>query len=365
MKLFAYVHNAYDFFFPTITSPLVKELGHEFVYLDMWDYLTEQYKQHQSIDPIIMDLYWDKLFKSEKFDAIIGYNCPDEVTRRKCKEATMPYLVVEGFGRGLPEGGSLWPMYGDFETHYKNRLKETPILEKNVETLQITLALSWEPLLMYTIPYIVSNMEKQTTDTLKISSCPYWHASAYTCTNYNFCKTVVDACHQANFAKPWRLNIRPHPNKSYHFAPAYNMLLNYIKALNDPRIQIDNKGDKDWLDKTHVLICLNSGAGCEALKLGCEVITFESRTWYAHPQITHSPRTPNELAQTFKVLEEKIHSLGKRKAPLMVAIEEDLNDKLTCKAEHSIHEGSLEQQRKNLEKFFEVAEYAKSFPLLQ
>jgi hypothetical protein len=99
---------------------------------------------------------------------------------------------------------------------------------------------------------------------------------------------------------------------------------------------------------------LNSSYGFGALRAGAETITFDGKAYYAHPQLTQSPKDSRELKISLLNAVRRIKDVGRSGKNFLPYLLEDLEGPLAhpCMEPYDVN---------NLMSAFE---YGSSFPRL-
>lgn len=316
MKIIAYVANSYFYFGTQI--PLLSELC-EILTVPLFEILKN--KLGKNTTPEEFALFWDSIMSKDKYDVLWAYNRPDEVTIAKCMEYNVTIMVQEYFGHYPYNICGLLPLNCDFEKRYKDKV---PILNEKKEfdekPLKITYSLS---VAIFDEDSNISNIigkYKGKDEFLDI----YWRGNPCMEDYLTLVKILVDVCFASNELKDSQICVRPHPR----YPEKFKDVIDYVEKLNDPRVVLDYSDIKDSLENTDIAICANSSYGFDALRAGCEVITFDGKAYYAHSQLTQSPKNPEELKISLLNAVRKIRENRKTGKSFLPFLLEDLEGPL-------------------------------------
>ena len=291
MKVLAYIAVRYDYF--NICIKHMDTMGIAVFPFDLYATL-QRFKGGVAEKEYAMLL--DHLMREEQFDAVWSYNLPDEMMVEMCREKGVPLLIQESFGNYPGKMPCIFPLLCSHDYHISgltpNALPQAHIsrLTSKVATLALSMT---EYSSGNLIPCTVRNFDGE-----HVPLGAFWRPSSVMQSHLQFVKNVV-AVHQASpVLQHTRLRIRPHPK----FPHAYQSSIDYVRSLNDPHIQIDSSPVEQCLGESDIIICSNSGLGADGVKAGCDVITYEARAFFAHPTLTHSPMTLDELTATWEKL---------------------------------------------------------------
>lgn len=273
--------------------------------------------------------FWQAFLDGYQADVFWSWGIPDEITSREIRKAGIPMVFQEFFGRHPFEIPCLIPFSFDLAGFYDSSNEDDQSTVDFVEKNQREL--------MATIPFGTALFSERNTLMAptrsdfsgNIYSVPYWFSSVELESNMSFMKTIVSVFQSDDAFNDWEIRIRPRPRDLDNFRDE----IDYVKSLNDERIVLDFSDVTTSLSESDLVICLGSNFGCDAIRAGCEVISYEGRSFFSHPQLVRTPRSPAELYAELLDVNGLLRTRGKRKKPFLDAMVRDFQGPLSVPCE--------------------------------
>ena len=272
MNIIAFIPRRLDYF----NEVLDKLSSSDLKVLPLYFYeLLFKFDKNRAFEEL--GLFWDGFFSSSHYDALWSYNLPDELTISKCRQYGVPIFIQEFYGHFPERLPAIVPMDMDFMGHYKKNTDENRDSGEKKGIPVITMALGIVP---YSDGYTISSTISNNKFDGKVPISSFWKNDKLILSNLNFVASIFTIFENTPELSGPTLKVRIHPK----YPDLFINEINYVRKLNNPRISIDDSANPlQSLESSDIVICIDSNFGFDAIRAGCEVITYGGKAFYEIP----------------------------------------------------------------------------------